>query len=688
MQWLSRRALGASKSLQGHLIAPMENGVISNYKYYEDDINPKNSGHFYEITVTEEEKCYYVQSQKGDGLAYGTDVKINPPSKMAFINNLIYPIMGPFEKVLNIINYQGFVIDFIDSDIGLYNLDNEIFLLGSACLELPVGVNVTLFNLHLVRLDDISWFLEIYGKRFMKSTHILVYCPAFSSYLEGSENVSYDNFISTKSNLSSLLYSNKWVKDNLKVEIPDFQSLDDLATILCSGNQSQGAIFLGHCEKCTFAQNLTELNGSRQSKKLVTAQDVKDSFHKIKNEIKENSVDDNKFLRKYQWMKNEIVQGVIKRTNSVLFEVKSGDKTVQIYSNESNGFNPPDNTFVLIFDAIQIVEIVPKLKTRNSQTVKAYLWISPETKIWSPADYFWTPSLDFSCPAGYIPCKILRKYLILQDFNQQQCETTVIHIESEKGPHSFYLNPNEKYYGIISSTDETDEGILSMRHFIKEDYFKESKEAVFLPSSGIFPTLSCNIKVDERSPLKGPLQLRINDLPYLSLIKSLHFFSLKLRFYSISSLSLRLICSKCKSQVESGRCLVHSEDFSPVLIVSAVFETADMDGTPATVLIDRFSFFEKLLGAHTTFKNTLINLLKYPGKVKMNSAYFSFMTNLKSPVNDQKPTIESLIANVIPRVSRIMNCTFPSNMANSVLKPVNLEYCDPKLELINILKLF
>ena len=162
MQQLSRRALGASKAVQGdqlHFDSSMENGMISNYKYYEDQINSQNLGNFYEITTEEDEKCYYVQCRKGEALAYGTDAKIDPSSKLAFFNNSTYPIIGPFEKGLNIINYQGFVIDCLDSDIGVYNLDNEIFLFGSACLDLPIGVNVTLFNLHLVHLDDTNWIL-------------------------------------------------------------------------------------------------------------------------------------------------------------------------------------------------------------------------------------------------------------------------------------------------------------------------------------------------------------------------------------------------------------------------------------------------------------------------------------------------------------------------------------------------
>ena len=689
LKWMQRLSKSASKTAYKGIsylfIARMEHGIITNYKYYEETVN---SGHFYEITIEEDEKCYYVKSERGAAVSFGTEVVINPQLKVAHFNSSAFPITGPFEKNLNIINYQGFVIDCLDSDIGVYNLDNEIFLFGSGCLDLPIGVNVTLFNLHLVHMTDMNWIFKLFGRNLKKSSHILVYCPAFSSYLEGSDTVSYDNLINTKTNLFSLIYANKWLKDNFKIDFPGFNSLDNFASVLFSENQSKGsAEFIGHCEKCAFTQNFTELT---EFKKLVTSQNVKDSFHKIKGELQETSAFSNQILSKYLWMRNEIVHGIITRKNSVLFDIVSDDKSVSIYSNESSGFNPPDGSFVLIVNAIQIVEMVPKLRSSNSWTTKAYLWISPETKVWSPSDYFWAPSLNFSCPNGFILCKIVRKYLILKEFDQKLHETTVIHVESEKGPHCFYLNPNEKYYAILSTNEEAEEGLLSLRHCVNEIYFKESNEPMILPSSGIVPWLSCTLEIDEPALLKGPLQVRLTDLPYLSLIKSLQFFAVKLRFYSISSLSLRLICSKCKSQIESGRCLTHFEAYSPVLIVSAVFEAADLDASTTTILIDRFSFFETILGTKNNFKTDLINLLKFPGKVKLNSDHLSFSISFKptAALDGQQPSLEHSVSNLIPRVSRIINCTFPSNMANSVLKPVNLEYCDPKIELINILKLF
>jgi hypothetical protein len=670
----------------------MEKGVITNYKYYEDE-NTEIAGHFYEITIEEDEKCYYAKTQIGDSLAFGTEVSINPISREAHAHMTNYPfqVTGPYNKTLNTINYQGFVIDCLDSDIGVYNLDNEIILFGSACLDLPIGINVTLFNLHLIQVIDMNRIFKLFGST-LKKSHILVYCPAFSSYLEGSDKVSYDNLIDTKTNLSSLIYANKWLKDNFKFDFPGFQSLDHLASILFSETQSKGgAQFIGHCEECIFTQNFTESGEYPPFRRLLTAQDVKSSFHKIKAELLDSNFYSNQTLSKYLWMRNDIIHGIFKRKNSVLFDIISGDeaKTVSIFSNESNGFNPPDGSFCLILNAIQIVEIVPKLRASDSWTTKAYLWISPETKIWSPSDYFWTSSLSFSfsCPSGFVLCKIVRKYLILKEFDQKQYETAVIHIESERGPHTFYLNPNEKYYGIISTPNE--EGILSIRHCIDEIYFKDSNEPLILPSSGIVPILSCTLNVDEQILSKGPLQVRINDLRYLSLIKSLQFFSLKLRFYSISSLSLRLVCSKCKSQIEGNRCLSHLEDYTPVLTISAVFEVADLDGSSTTtVLIDRFSFFEIILGTKAAFKNDLLNLLKFSGKIKLKSEHFAFSNNFKVSTDAASKQLEETISNLIPRVSRVMNCTFPSNMANSVLKPINLEYSDPRLELINILKLF
>lgn len=670
----------------------MEKGVITNYKYYEDE-SSENSGHFYEITIEEDEKCYYAKSQIGDSLAFGTEVSINPVSSEAHahMTNYRFQVTGPYNRTLNTINYQGFVIDCLDSDIGVYNLDNEIILFGSACLDLPIGINVTLFNLHLVQVIDMNWIFKLFGSTLKKSAHILVYCPAFSSYLEGSDKVSYDNLIDTRTNLSSLIYANKWLKDNFKFEFPGFQSLDNLATILFSETQSKGgAQFIGHCKECTFTQNFTESSDYPPFKRLLTAQDIKSSFHKTKGELLDSTnFHSNQALSKYLWMRNDIIHGIVKRKTSVLFDIISGDQTksVCIFSNELNGFNPPDGSFCFILNAIQIVEIVPKLRASDSWTTKAYLWISSETKIWSPSDYFWTSSLSFSCPSGFVLCKIVRKYLILKEFDQKQYETIVIHIESDRGPHSFYLNPIEKYYGIISTPNE--EGILSIRHCIDEIYFKDSNEPLILPSSGIVPILSCTLNVDEQILLKGPLQVRINHLRYLSLIKSLQFFSLKLRFYSISSLYLRLVCSKCKSQIEGNRCLVHLEDYTAALTISAVFEAADFDGSSTTtVLIDRFSFFETILGTKAAFKNDLFNLLKFPGKIKLKSEHFAFSNNIKVKTDASSKQLEEAMSNLIPRVSRVMNCTFPSNMANSVLKPINLEYSDPRLELKNILKLF
>ena len=158
-------------------------GFVSNYKYFEDS---HKSEHFYEITcsgndVENEEICYYARGEKGEPVPFGTDINLDTASNTLKIRNFELSVEGPFSKRLNVVNYQGFVLDCLDSDIGIYNLDNEIYLFGSACLDLPIGSSVTFFNLHLTYISDLSWMFKLFGKSIKKSTHVLVYCPAFSS---------------------------------------------------------------------------------------------------------------------------------------------------------------------------------------------------------------------------------------------------------------------------------------------------------------------------------------------------------------------------------------------------------------------------------------------------------------------------------------------------------------------------
>ena len=112
-----------------------------------------------------------------------------------------------------------------------------------------------------------------------------------------------------------------------------------------------------------------------------------------------------------------------------------------------------------------------------------------------------------------------------------------------------------------------------------------------------------------------------------------------------------------------------------------------MNGSSCSILIDQFSLFDKLYGLDYSFQTKLISSLKASGYVKLESEHFSFKEYFKSQTTDN-PSLESFIVQHIPRISKLINCTFPFNTSNLVLKPINLEICDPKSEIINILKLF
>ena len=652
-------------------------GFVTNYRFFEGSIG---TGHYYEIDCGNlVNDYYYANGSEGEAVAFGTEVEVSLDSKTVMIVGYQFALAGPFEKLRNIVNYQGFIVDCLDSDIGVYNLDNEIFLLGSACLDLPVGINVTLFNLHLMRLNDTTWIYRLFGSSLKKSTHILVYCPAFSSYLEGRETVSYDNLTSTRSNLSSLIYATKWLKNNVKVDFPGFKSLDELGSVLFPAGQGDGAQFIGHCEKCSFTETFNDLSDSLKSRNLLNTQTVKENFLKLKEALQSENVYTNQTLNRSVWLRNEIVSGNITRKNSVLFTVTSGDKTITVFCNDST-FIPEDGSFVFIFNSLQVVELVPKLRIANSWSVKAYLWISPETKIWSTTGYFWPANEPEKVQNTMVLCRIVRKYLIQKQIGFTQYETTVIQVESERGPHCFYLNPTEKFYGIISDNENSNyNGILALRQLISDSFFKVSDDPLFLPSFAITPTLSCTLELKQDN---YPLQVRLADLPFLVQVKGLQSFSLKLRFYSISTLNLKLTCLKCKSLIEAGMCLGHFEQFSPNLLVSAVFDAADLYGTSCTVLIDQFPQFESILGTakNPCFKMKLISLLKGSGKLKLTADNFEFSQYFSST--------ESSPGQLFPPVSKLINCTFPIKAACSVLKPINLEISDPKLELMNILKLF
>ena len=667
-------------------------GLITNYKYFE---GANKSEHFYEISCAgsdeeiREEVCYYAHGEQGKPLPFGSEVILDKTSKIAKIGGFEFSFEGPFHKRLNIVNYQGFVLDCLDSDVGVYNLDNEIHLFGSACLDLPIGSSVTFFNLHLVYMRDFNWMLHLFGKNIKKSAHILVYCPAFSSYLEGCETVSYDNLIETKANFSSLIYTNEWLKSNFKIEFPGFTDLDEISSFLAKETSDKGAKFIGHCEKCSFSTNSFDFNDAGQMKQISTAKTVKESFHKIKNALQENSVCSNHVLSRANVLRNEVIYGILTRKKANLFDLTSTGKTIPIYCEDSN-FNPENGSTIFIFNAYQIIELIPKLRVPNSWIAKAYLWISPETKVWSPNGFLRNLQMNFTCPSGFLLCKIVKKYLILKDFNHTQYETVVIHVESERGPHCFHLNPTEKYYGIINSLDsETTEALISIKHLIHESFFKEASESSPLPSSAIIPTLFCALAFDgeQTTMKKGPLQVLLNDLPYLAFIKGIQFFSIKLRTYSISTLSLKMLCSKCKSQIESGKCLGHFGDFTPAIVLSAVIESSDMNDTPCSILIDQFSLFAKIYGLDNSFKTKIVDSLKACGAVKLGPEHFSFKETFRTRTTENQ-SLEVSIATLIPHVSKVINCTFSINMANSILKPINLEICDPKTELMNILKLF
>ena len=699
-------------------------GIVTNFKFLNS--NALDSDCFYEIT-TNDDTCYYLRSisnRNNKTITMGDEVQINSEN---YITNQMdcnkcselpvivpsHPISGPFKINVKTVNYQGFILDCLDQDFGVYNLDNEIILFASGCIKFEAITNsntkTTFYNLHLVQMEDMSWILKLFGRYLRNSTHILVYCPSFSSYSKEGKKEVYENItLSTKSNFSSLIYSHFWLKNfkiekGLKLEFPDFKSLDDLASILIpdNNNSSNNSNFEGHCQSCAFTDNFSDFHDLILTKKIIQANDMKSYFHSTKSELLNSTIYSNQVLSRVTWLHDEILFGTIHRKNSILFELRSGEKSISIYCNDLM-FNPPQNIEIFIFNPLQILEIVPKLKCANSWTSKAYLWISPNTKVWSSSGYFGS-SLSLSLSSNekfkfsdFVQCKITRKYLILKEFEGKQFETAVIHVESSKGPRCFHLNPTEKFYAILpentkienESSNVVDE-IFSITFFINENYFKDYSNSVpVISSSSIIPTVTCNLQInpnDDKNNKGGAIQVRLNDLPYLSYLKGVQFFSLKLRFYAPSSLSLKLICSKCQKLIVAGKCLTHtnSVNFIPLLTVSAVFDTSDSEGNHCNVLIDRFSVFESILNLNSSVKTHLIQILKPSGQVKLESEHFSFVNYIK-PIEK----IENIVAQLLPRISKLCLCTFPVNMAKSVLKPVSLEICETKSELLNLLNYF
>lgn len=696
-------------------------GILTNFKFLNS--NTLDSDYFYEIT-TKDDTCYYLRSNSNGNnkiitMKYGDEVQIKSEN---YINTQMdtsnynkhtelpaiipsHPVLGPFSNNFKTVNYQGFILDCLDQDFGVYNLDNEIILFASGCIEFEAirnsNTKTTFYNLHLVQMEDMSWILKLFGRYLKNSTHILVFCPSFSSYSKDGNEV-YENIVSTKSNFSSLIYSYFWLKNlkiekGLKLKFPGFKSLDDLASILIqNNNSSNNSNFERHCQSCAFTDNFIDLNDLILTKKIIFANEIKSYFHSTKSKLLNSTIYSNQVLSKVTWLNNEILFGTIHRKNSILFDLKSGENSISIYCNDLT-FNPPQNIEIFIFNPLQILEIVPKLKCANSWTTKAYLWISPNTKVWSFSGYFWS-SLSSNNEnenfPDFIKCKITRKYFILKEFEGKQFETAVIHVESSQGPRCFHLNPTEKFYAILPENEKNEnesnnliDEIFSITFFINENYFKDYSNSIpVISSSSIIPTVICNLQINPNDKNnKGAIQVRLNDLPYLSYLKGVQFFSLKLRFYSPSSLSLKLICSKCQKLIIAGNCLTHSnsENFIPLLTVSAVFDTADSEGNHCNVLIDRFSVFESILNLNSVVKTHLIQILKTSGHVKLESEHFSFINYIK-PIEK----IENIVAQLLPRISKVCLCTFPVNMAKSVLRPVNLEICETKSEILNLLNYF
>jgi hypothetical protein len=176
----------------------------------------------------------------------------------------------------------------------------------------------------------------------------------------------------------------------------------------------------------------------------------------------------------------------------------------------------------------------------------------------------------------------------------------------------------------------------------------------------------------------------------LAHLKGVQFFTLKLRFYSISSLSLKLSCSKCKSLVEGNRCLIHYENYSPMVSLNVVFEAADLsDGSKCNVLIDRISDFEMILQRKGTVE-ALVNFSKTSGAIKLSSNSFCFLNSLKNSTDDSdNSTVElKIVQLLLPLISGTFSCTFPFSTRSSILRPNNIEKLESKLEILNVLQYF
>lgn len=656
-------------------------------------------GEFLLELTTDNQTFAYVQVQKSEELKWleiGDAIMVNASDGSQFkrIQRLpndseIPPIKLPFDAQFETVSYSGTIFDCYDPVFGIYNWDNQALLFTCGMLlNLEVFKNYTFENLHCVNLNDVQggveWLKSVIGSPFPTAFGVIfVYCPVYSS-LEGFYQQPKPT-LCCNADFASLLSSYFFLKRNESIPkgLIDFSFLEKFASAALSPNFKVS--FREHCCRCQFTQLVTDYSASLNCKYFIGPKQVKDLMLDMRSALKAKIVYNNTSNFKTRYMNHEILQGRLRFKSKNAFEFFDPCSGTSVSLIDPNGFisytfnDQVDCADVIIFKAHVIVEMIPRLQYANTWSTRAYIWLSNLAKV------ICHHQQQQSRPTAQPDCisssefKLLRRYLQIYNSGGAICEAQFIEVQNTQSGQRLTkaLKEQDKFYGLVTGNAENDpfyEPIL-----IIKDAALSSPEP--LGSDSLKVILKSGIKVpfDEFGRPK-PVSVHLEDLHILSGFTGISHFSVKVRVYSIKEALFALKCARCDIQIKGGECLMHKASFVPLLQVKVALSVGDDRDGRCSILVENFDQLCKIMNWKSeTFQKQLEKFLSDSGELRFASNEISLVT---APTTFLQKAIQSS-----PYKSQLLKLTFPFKTLKSVLKPVQIEICDAKAEILNLISI-
>ncbi len=639
-----------------------------------------------------EQPCLFELTADGESFAYermilndsfelGDPVMVQTHEQSTRIKKLhcdtyISPFKLPYTGQVETVNYSGMILDCYDPVFGIYNWDNQAVLFTCGMLlNIELHKKYTFENLHCVSIEEIQggteWLQSIIGCPFPTAFGVIfVYCPVYSN-LKGAHLLPKPE-LSTKADFASLLAAYMFLKKSESVQksLIDFQFLEKFASAALNTNYDVS--FSGHCASCQFTQMVSDHSSSLASKFFFQSKQVKDLMIDLKSGLKGKVTYGNTAYSRTRLLSNEILIGRIKvRSRNVyeFFDFQSSAPVTLIDCNETIPWKDEEMDLIA-FNAHVIVEMIPRLQYANAWSTKAYIWLSNIAKVVCRSKVPKVLKNDFN------EFKLLRKYSQLVDNSEAQ----FIEVQNTSTGQkvSKALKAEDKFYGLIAEKAEND-SIFTLLMAIDEAALRSSKP---LKSDFIRPILKPKIDVscDQFGKAKT-VSVHLDDLSILSSFIGIKEFSVKVRIYAIKEALFTLKCIKCNIQIKGRECLMHKSAYVPLLQLKVAFVIGDdLDGR-SSILIENFDHLCIIMAwKPETVQKQLEKALADSGEIRFSSDELSLL--------EPGSTFLQKAIGISPYRSRIFKLTFPFKVLKSVLKPSEIEICDVKIEILNLIRLF